>query len=143
MTGFNHTLAGATIALIVHEPILVAPLAFLSHFLLDMMPHFGRHPKFTPYSEAFKKYLLLDAMLCVVVLGFAISLAPELWLVIAWGAAWATLPDFLWFIRPYTNKKLEWFYTFHERIQWGERPYGWIYELLYTAVGIALLLRID
>ncbi len=40
MTGFNHGLTGAVIALTVKKPELAIPLAFLSHFAQDAIPHF-------------------------------------------------------------------------------------------------------
>jgi hypothetical protein len=45
MTGFNHGMAGAVIALTVKQPVLAVPLAFLSHFATDMIPHFGLDEK--------------------------------------------------------------------------------------------------
>ena len=132
MTGFNHTLAGTAIAMAVKEPLLIAPLALLSHFVMDSLPHFGRHPKVTPYNNGFKIYLMVEAVLCVAALVFAISLEPQSWFILGLGAAFATLPDFSW---PFQSRAPAWtkpFYDFHTNIQWGERPYGWIFELIGT-----------
>jgi hypothetical protein len=41
MTGFNHGMTGAVLALVIKQPALAVPLAFLSHFVTDMIPHFG------------------------------------------------------------------------------------------------------
>ena len=41
MTATNHALSGALIGLAVMQPILALPLAFVSHFMLDAVPHFG------------------------------------------------------------------------------------------------------
>jgi hypothetical protein len=134
MTGTTHTLIGATIAVALKEPLVVAPAALLSHFIGDALPHFGNHPKLIPYSRAFLVYLSAEALLCIIALGFAIALSPSDWFVISLGAAFATLPDFLW---PFVTRSPSWaqpFYRFHTRIQWAERSYGWLYEIGYITV---------
>ena len=41
MTATNHAVAGALIAAVVRQPLWAIPLAFLSHFVMDAIPHFG------------------------------------------------------------------------------------------------------
>ncbi|MBC7746749.1 hypothetical protein H7Y40_02075 [Pedobacter sp.] len=142
MTGFNHTLAGTVIALAIQQPLLIAPLAFASHFVMDSLPHFGRYPGLIPYNALFKRYLIGEAILCTAMLSFAISLSPSSWFILALGAAFATLPDFLWTLRNKAPQWTQWFFKFHTVIQWGERPYGWIYELIFTAFLISSLIRL-
>lgn len=139
MTGFNHTLAGTVIALTIREPLLIAPIAFLSHFAMDALPHFGRHPKLVPYNTYFKKYLIGEAFLSVSFLALAIILSPEDRLILSWGAAWATLPDFIWLLENKSPKWLKWFFIFHKHIQWGEHVKGWIYELIALITLTSLL----
>jgi hypothetical protein len=43
MTATNHMLAGAVVAVGLQHPLLIAPIAVLSHFVLDGLPHFGVH----------------------------------------------------------------------------------------------------
>lgn len=140
MIGFNHTLAGAIIA-VVTPPPFVPFVAFLSHFLLDMTPHFGKSRRFTPYTTEFKWLLFTDATLCFTSLFFAWWLFPHMWLIIAVGAFFSTLPDFLWLFRG-KSKRFQWFFTFAEKIQWGERPWGWILELMYGAVFVLILINL-
>lgn len=138
MTGFNHTLAGSIIAVLVPAPI--APiLAFASHFLLDMTPHFGRHPKLYPYTKEFIWLLISDAILCFTALGFSLILFPRLWPIIIVTVFFSTLPDFMWLL----DGRVSWlkgFFKFAEKIQWGERPWGWTLEILYAAIFSILLL---
>jgi hypothetical protein len=141
MIGFNHTLAGAIIAVIIPAPF-VPLVAFFSHFLLDMTPHFGRSKTFTPYTKEFKWLLIIDAILCFCSLFFAWWLFPEMWLIIAIGTFFSTLPDFLWLLRG-KSKKFQWFFTFAEKIQWGERPWGWILELAYGVVFVTVLISLQ
>ena len=137
MTGFNHTLAGCVIA--VMSPAPLAPLlAFSSHFVLDALPHFGRSARFRPYTREFKWLLVFDALLCFISLGLAIWVFPALWWLLIICALTATLPDFLWLF----NGKIAWlngFYKFAGDIQWGERPWGWILELVYAVLFITTL----
>ena len=139
MTGFNHTLTGAFIAVVAPSPL--QPLvAFLSHFVLDALPHFGRHNGFKVGSRNFTVLITIDAVLCIAALGLSIFLFPQSWVMIALCAAAATLPDFLWAARPYAPAWMEPFYNFHYHIQWGERPYCWIYELIFTLLATSTLL---
>lgn len=132
MTGFNHTLAGALAAVIVPAPI--APIvALVSHFIFDAFPHFGRHPKLYPYTKGFKWLLVGDAALCIAALALALLLFPDRWLMILICTFVSTLPDFLWPL----DGKVKWmqpFFKFASDIQWGERPWGWILELIYGAI---------
>jgi len=48
-----HTLAGATIATKITNPFLALPLAFLSHFILDLFPHWN--PNLTPEMKTYGK----------------------------------------------------------------------------------------
>ena len=140
MTGLNHTLVGSAIALALKNPLLIVPAALLSHFICDAVPHFGDHPKLVPYNPAFQKYLKVEAVLCVAAVLFVVLLSPENWFILGLGIAFATLPDFLW---PFIGKLPAWtepFYRFHTNIQWGERSYGWIYELVYATLFIWLII---
>lgn len=109
MTTPNHVLTGAIIALTVKEPLLALPLAFVSHFALDMLPHFGmywqqrrKYPKLSKYS------LLADGVtLLVILVIFWLSQAPAL--VYVCGLV-AMSPDFVWWYRFIILEK------------WGARP---------------------
>lgn len=140
MLGFNHTLAGCIVAVITPAP-LVPMVAFASHFLLDMTPHFGRSKRVYPYTKEFKLLLLGDAILCVTSLLFAMYLFPDMWFILGIGAFFSTLPDFLWLLNGKT-KWLKGFLQFAEKIQWGERPYGWIFDACYGVLFVIILLQL-
>ncbi len=138
MLGFNHTLAGCIIAVITPAP-LVPVVAFASHFVLDTTPHFGRSKRIYPYTRPFIYMLILDAILCTTSLLFAIWLFPDKWLVLTVGAFFSTLPDFIWLL----EGRVRWlkrFFAFARWIQWGERPYGWIFDIAYACIFVAILL---
>lgn len=141
MLGFNHTLAGCLAAAIVPAP--VAPIvAVASHFVLDAFPHFGEHPKFVPYNDNFKRLLITDGLLCVISLSLGIFLFPHLWWLMILCAFSSTLPDFLWPL----EGKVKWlnpYFKFHHAIQWGERPWGWILDILYALIFTTILIYLS
>lgn len=123
-------LAGSITAVIVPAP-LVPLVALVSHFILDLTPHFGRSNTVYAYTKPFKIWLTIDALLCLAALGFAISLFLDQWLIICIGAFFGALPDFLWLLWHRGPKWLDRFLDWAEWIQWGERPYGWIFDATY------------
>ena len=140
MLGFNHTLAGSIIAIITPAP-LVPVIAFASHFILDATPHFGRSKRVYPYSKPFIGLLVGDAVLCTTALLFAMWLFPDRWFILAVGAFFSTLPDFLWLL----EGRVPWlkhYFAFAHWIQWGERPYGWIFDVIYACVFTFILVSL-
>lgn len=47
-----HALVGLVIAVSIHNPLVGLPLAFLSHFAVDMIPHWNWEPDSRPLSLA-------------------------------------------------------------------------------------------
>lgn len=140
MLGFNHTFAGSIVAIITPAPFVPAA-ALISHFLLDMVPHFGNSSKFQPYNRSFKLLLLIDAMLCFSVLFASWYFFPDKWMIISIGALFATLPDFMWLLRG----RVAWlngFFKFAEKIQWSEHSRGWLIEILCATCFISALIYI-
>lgn len=141
MTGLNHALTGITIAIVVKRPELALPLAFLSHFILDMTPHSLMD---IASKKTFRGYLIVEAVSMVTVTVVAMLLFPDQWFLIGLCAMLAFLPDMLWpfyhngslrekrFFRP--------FYLFHQKIQWSETKRGFVFEGLYGAVLVIFLL---
>lgn len=148
-------MTGALIAVAVQRPILAIPLALLSHFIADMMPHYGAGDVSFNKRDSQKHFILqqaIDAYLAVGLMWlipFALQKyqAPS---VTAWCMLAAFLPDVIW---PYqyvmakrrgTYPPLNWYTRFHKAIQWCERPWGAYVEfgwLLAVAGSIAILSR--
>lgn len=134
MTSVTHMATGSAIAVVIQRPILAIPLAFFSHFLLDILPHFGFNRE--GYGEA------LNHRMSYFVIGWDVIA----WVILLWilrGSAWyvytagiiAVLPDLAW---PYryvfferNSKKLPKMPVseFHSRIQWAEKPAFLIVEI--------------
>ncbi len=69
MTATNHAVTGAIIGLTVANPVAAVVAALLSHFILDMIPHFGSDEDFISTMK-FRVMLVVDALLCVALVIF-------------------------------------------------------------------------
>lgn len=142
MTGFNHALAGTCIALLVKQPLLIAPLAFLSHFLLDALPHF-HHQSFgdtfkRPYSKRFKNVIIFDTIVSIVTITAVLFIWRNSVLSVAIGIFFSMLPDFTWPLHG-KIKSLERFFKMHIKIQWAERPWGILVEAPFSILIVSYL----
>lgn len=140
MTGINHATTGIVIALVVKQPMLALPLAFLSHFVLDMVPH-----SFVPLKRKIiaVPYLTLEGLGATVITLICMFAFPSMWLLIGACAVLAFAPDFLW---PFYHggqlrdkPGFKQFYEFHKNIQWSETYRGWLVEILYFIVLVSFL----
>lgn len=106
MTGINHVLTGGIIGAAVASPA-VFPVALASHYLLDMLPHYGvEHDS----EHATDKVWRIDFVLIAAFIIYAIvaGLNDQPWILV--GAAVAMVPDLAWVYR----------FAIHERF--GARP---------------------
>jgi hypothetical protein len=136
MISLNHVLAGTAIALVVKQPALVAPLTFLSHFILDATPHFSyKWPRLK-----FQTIWAMDAVASAVALLSICWAFPSLTLSIVVGGVFAELPDVSWLYERLIihRKSKNWFFRFHHAIQWSETKRGLFYELGYTIILIVV-----
>lgn len=138
MLGFNHALSGSIIAVLVPAP-LVPFVAAGAHFILDMTPHFGASKTVYPYTKQFKILLITDGILCIASTLFAMLLFPDKWFIIGVGAFFGALPDALWPLWRRGPKWLDKFLDWAQFIQWGERPYGWIFDAFYGIIMAIIL----
>lgn len=101
MVELPHVLVGAAIAAKTGNPGLALPLAFASHFILDLVPH-ANPSIYTPIKEGrpiarrIKQLIFIDCVLALVVgLGVATSFLPntEKAIFVVLGAFLAVLPD--------------------------------------------------
>lgn len=146
MTATNHALTGAIIGLVVGEPILAIPIAIASHFVCDALPHFGvQDPNDTRIkSNAFRNYLVVDAVLCFLLVAIIFITQPNNWLLAAICAFMAAAPDFGWinrFVKARGGKrwKPNLFSKFAANIQWFQRPIGGVVEAAWFIAAIVIL----
>lgn len=148
MTATNHVTTGAVFAALTVGALpiwVILPAAFLLHFVLDSLPHFGdpAHPDVALHR--LRWFLPLDAFVALLVLGLIFALQPEYWFVIMTAGVLCASPD-LWSIARYvrflkrgdTAISPDWFARFHHRIQ-REYPWGIWLELLWFGVMLSLL----
>lgn len=134
MTGTNHALTGAVIAGAIGNPIIALPVAFVSHFLLDGLPHFGEGVH--ALSKLTKSVWLLDFFLLSCLMLFL--LLSQNWIFFA-GAFAAISPDFAWIYRFIVKEKLgkikptqmNKFNRFHSSIQKYETKHGILIEIVW------------
>lgn len=149
MTVTNHMMTGAVIAAAVQRPLLAIPLAFLSHFAIDMLPHYG-YGHIPPHLRDKQKNFLAKQTLDTY---FALAL---FWLVpymlrnhvtpvvTALCMLASAVPDFVWAIeyimaqphRRGTYRERSWFTRLHKAIQWCERTWGIYVELAWFAATV-------
>ena len=147
MTATNHALTGAVIGLVVTNPLMALPVAFLSHFALDMVPHYGPATS-NIGSKRFRNYLVSDGLLCILLVVVLAVSHPLNWLLAAACAFVATTPDFMWVknfmheqrgkIAPHISKRSP-VVRFHHDIQWFQRPIGAFVEAAWFIAAISVL----
>jgi hypothetical protein len=146
VTATNHALTGALIGLTISNPFIAIPAALLSHFVCDAIPHFGMGEGFMK-TKVFRRMLIIEALLCVLLVVFLAGTAPAHWPLAAVCAFVATSPDFLWiplYCQTLRGKQFVFtgFYKFASDIQWFEKPIGGVVELVWFIGGIFLLASI-
>lgn len=136
MIGFNHAVTGIIIAKFVPLPLAI-PLAFLSHFVLDALPHYGIEFHKRDDSKFWRIFCVVDFFAAWSLAAICIALGRYDMLICGLIAA---SPDFVWVSRFLKHKSFvmkdheHWFSKFHARIQF-ERPWG-----VYIEVPLAALL---
>lgn len=144
MTATNHVLAGAIIVAFIDKPLVALPLAFLSHFVLDMIPHFGWKGL---KNGNFLYVLATDVALATAVLIsiFVLQLPNWQWLIA--GGIIASSPDLIWlYYWVYelmgVKKPLDPFSHFAAKIQWSESTWGLMVEIPWFFASLALLFNL-
>lgn len=146
MIALNHVLAGTLIAVITppEYAYYIPVIALLSHFLLDMFPHYGNDEEAPVGSRRFRRTVAFDALLCVLAFVLALYLYPSQWLWLGVGAFFAAVPDVAWlFEHKATSKIAQLYFAFAKKIQWGERDWAWSLDMLYAMIMISILIGLS
>ena len=112
-----HVLVGASLATVISNPFVLAASAFISHFVLDMIPH--KDYEITPLKANFHK-LIIDAGVSAALLFAVIGALPlEKQALFALGGFFGILPDGLWMLyRLFNWKFLERYVELHNFLHW-------------------------
>lgn len=153
MTATNHALTGAAIALLVKQPVLALPLAFLSHYVLDAVPHFGIPGSIAERNQSVLGRVVVGTdIVLFLTLMIALPLTAHpvinpLLLLLCMFAAYS--PDAVYLVRFAKELQTGTYIVggplsrFHRRIQWAERPWGIGVEVVYlTVVSLLVMNRI-
>lgn len=81
MLELPHTIAGAVIATKLGNPLLAFPLAFLSNFILDLLPHWNPHlnTELAKYGKITRKTFLFCLLDVSLALSIGLFLAFRFW----------------------------------------------------------------
>ncbi|MDL2363441.1 MAG: hypothetical protein QFB86_03635 [Patescibacteria group bacterium] len=147
MRAINHALTGAVIGLAIHQPLIAPISAVASHYLCDMLPHFGRNREDTEELKSifFRNLLYLDALMCGILVSAIAYIHPVYWKQAVLCAFLAAAPDFLSAPKYFTvrrNKKWKpsLYSRFASSIQWFERPIGAFVEIAWFVAGLTLII---
>ncbi len=146
MRAINHAITGAIIGLTITNPIAL-PLAFMSHYALDVIPHHG-YDKPPRSFAVFKIILIVDILLCIALVAVLGIRHPSYWWLAVLCAFLAATPDLMW-VGDFKKKlivkskedlaKRHAIVRFHFLIQWFERPIGIVVEIAWALAAAALL----
>jgi hypothetical protein len=147
MRATNHAITGAIIAVAIDKPAISLPLALLSHFPTDMIPHFG-YKGHGGYEVDMKRRLavlmmIIDPIIFIPFIAILLAHHASFWVYAA--AFLALAPDFHDFIAHFVFKKpkhFNWFSRMASKIQWCERPWGLIVEIAWYTGGLILLVNL-
>ncbi len=153
MTAPNHALTGAIIGAVIPNPWLALPLAFLSHFVLDALPHYdvpGDTDESRINSRLFLQVQIIGGfVVCAALVAAVWVVHPADWFVVCLAAFLGASPDLLSVPRFLDVKRNRvdpkdtwWFWRFHGRIQWKTGPWLWIVELVWAIVSLIVLWKI-
>lgn len=131
---------GAVIGAAVSNPALALPAAFLSHFVLDVLPHYGIDDH---KGRKFLYLLVLDAAIASAFLLALFFLQPDNWPVLMLCGILGASPDLGWlpyWVQELKGKTIKYdpVSDFLVRIQWCERPWGAYVEIAWLLVMLYL-----
>lgn len=151
MTATNHALTGALIGLSISQPILALPIAFISHFVCDALPHFGlaSYDERTKKTKTFHRILYVDALLLLIIITWLFASGADV--IVLACLVLAGSPDFIWAYRyifkenfgkkPFPPMNI--LSRFHSRIQWSQTLIpGFFIELVYGLIMIVLIIKL-
>ncbi len=149
MTATSHSLTGAVIALAIKQPLLAIPLALLSHFICDMIPHFDSGASNQKIARLAIAVDCAVAGTATLLLSFVLDLGVPHWQIFLCMFA-AMSPDLVWGWRYYRLKDLKKvisepmsrFSNKHQKIQWSETPQGLAVDLAWSATMVILIARL-
>jgi hypothetical protein len=144
MTATNHVLTGMLIGASLSNPLFALPAAFVSHFILDSLPHYG--DEYVGYNDFKFKFILgTDAYIALMCLLLVLMLNPANVLLILTCGVLAASPDLMWlpdFIAALRHQPKPVYGSLrkaHSVVQWYQRPKGLYIEAVWFVASFILL----
>lgn len=146
MTGLNHALTGAVVAAAIKRPEIALPAAFLSHFVVDMIPHWNYR---VPGKLRNKHTVMVADLTISLFLLWLLSISSfhvSGWVIFLAGLL-AISPDFMWLPYFITGKPskmskqtpLHIARRIHKNIQWSETDGGLYVEAVWFGLMFAAI----
>ncbi|HSX17839.1 MAG TPA: hypothetical protein VLE51_00580 [Candidatus Saccharimonadales bacterium] len=147
MTATNHALTGAVIALAIKQPVLAVPLAFLSHFVLDMVLHLEARDLPEKWVLRVIGADLLIGNLLAIMLPLILITDVSAWTIFLCMVI-AMSPDYIWCWRYVLIKDkdrvfdepMSWFSHIHKKVQKQSLRGAWV-ETVWL-IGMVLLVKL-
>ena len=150
MTMTNHFMTGALVAVVFHRPEVALPVAFVSHFAIDALPHYGYgfiDPKERDKQNRFIFKQTIDAYTALALFWLVPYLLRAQQTPLVTGACMlvAFIPDAIWtfhFVRAgrgHDYPELNWFNKLHKAIQWCERRWGIYVEAVWVVLVVVAI----
>jgi hypothetical protein len=137
MTATNHGLMGIVIGAYMPLPYAI-PVAFVSHFILDALPHYGIPQKQRNRSKIYKRVVTVDTIAALLLAVMGAAFGKWTLFLVGWVAY---SPDIMWVVSYFRHKNnlhikpKNMFSKFHKNIQHYERPWG-----AYVEFGLFIIL---
>ena len=146
MTAAAHAMTGAAIAAVVKKPKLAIPLAFISHFICDALPHFGLGFKFG--SQTMFLYLFMEGLVILSLGLFLYKKEVKNLKLLAICAFAAMSPDIAWLIYGLSGDQgnlaaMDPLSHFHYVIQWGESRAGILFDIAWISLMLTIILNVS
>ena len=147
MTATNHVLTGIVIGSVIHQPLLALPIAFLSHFVLDALPHYSDE-RITLVDRTFLYILFSDMCIAAGFLAILVIAMPINWPVLLVCGVLASSPDLMWLspwlqeLKGIKPKPFGLIRQFHSKIQWCTKPWGIGVEAAWAVGSVTLLVKL-
>lgn len=153
MTMTNHFMTGALVAVVFRRPEIALPVAFLSHFAIDALPHYGYGHIDPKERDGKQRFIFKQALDAYTALGL-FWLVPYLLrnyqapIVTSGCMLAAFIPDVIWtfhFVkaqRGHGYPELIWFNKVHKKIQWCERSWGIYVEAMWFAIAVLAMVAV-
>lgn len=141
-------MTGMAIAIAIKRPELALPAAFLSHFMVDILPHWDL--KIPGYRGSWRSAALTDALAAIGIIIILSVLAPNHNWLVFFGGMLAVLPDSMWLPHAlrgehsprHEKKLLHILRRWHSKIQRSESSIGIAVEVFWFVLMFLLFIRL-